>query len=364
MSAPVSIIESNPIFVMSGYAIESLSPEGEAAIREDKISPIPSSSTYIAFVPPAAHVPAPLTLSDRPVTIPALILAPEHDRYFIPYLRRARPGFHAALDNLTIQGYYSDEEEEDTGWNAQEDVGIRFHDIVEDEFRHEKAQHTKIQSLHPVGEILEEAVQTQEPRVIAGAVLHEPQEGVEQENHCAVEDSMSYEEDEPKEGTDGLHVKVSSTPPLPTRRLRSVRRQVITRGEASPEPEPVEGTEAFHRKYPNIPHRFLSSPPPATVQPQMERLRRMPSPPSPSPNQRDYSGSGRFTCCNTTVSMYRTLTALGAHPDAIPPIVKGEKTRRVQVGKEEDERKGVWGLMSDFWWKKPEENHKGKGRNK
>jgi len=127
---------------MSGSAIESLSPEGEAAIREDKISPLPSLSTYIAFVPSAAHVPAPLTLYDIPATIPALILAPEHDRYFIPYLRRARPGFHAALDNLTIQGYYSDEdEEEDAGWNSQEDVGIQRYD-VEDEIQHERLQHT------------------------------------------------------------------------------------------------------------------------------------------------------------------------------------------------------------------------------
>jgi len=152
-----------------------------------------------------------------------------------------------------------------------------------------------MQTLHPVGEILEEAVQIQESKVIAGAVLHEPQESVEQGNHCAVEESISYEENEPKEGTDGQYDTVSITPPLPARRLRSVRRQVIRRGEALPEPEPVEGTEAFHRKYPNIPHRFPPTPPPATVQARMEQLRRMPSTRGPSPKRQDYSGNGRLT---------------------------------------------------------------------
>jgi hypothetical protein len=348
---------------MSRYAIKSLSPEGEAAIREARIPPLPSPSTYVAFNPFAAHIPAPLTLSDRPVTIPALILAPERDRYFIPYLRRARPRFHAALDSLTIQGYYSDEDEEERGgWNSQEDVGIQRHD-VEDEIQHDQFQHTQTQTLHPVEEILEEAFQIQEPKVIEGVILLQPQEGVEEGSHCAVEESIPHEENEPKGGTDDLHVKVSSTPPLPARRLRSVRRQAIKRGEASSEPEPVEGTDAFHRKYPNIPHRFHPSPPPpATVQPRMERLCRMPSPPGPSPKRHDYSSSGCLTRRNTTVSMYRMLTVLGAHPDAITRIVKGEETRRVKVGKEEGGGKEVWGWMSDFWWKKPKEIDKGKGR--
>jgi hypothetical protein len=60
--------------------------------------------------------------------------------------------------------------------------------------------------------------------------------------------------------------------------------------------------------------------------------------------------------------MYCTLTALGAHPDAITPIVKWEGTRRVKIEKKEGEGKGVWGWMSDFWWKKPKDNHKGKGK--
>jgi hypothetical protein len=328
------------------------------------MSPLSSPSTYIAFIPSAAHIPAPLKLSDRPVTIPSLILAPQHGRHFIPYLRRARPGFHAALDDLTIQGYYSDEDEdEDAGWNSQQAVGIRRHDDIEDEIQHEQLQHMQMQTLHPAEEILEEAVQIQEPKVTEGAILLQPQQGVEEGSHCAVEESISYEENKPKESTDDLHEKVSSTPPLPARRLRSVRRQVVKRGEASSEPEPVEGTEAFHCKYPNIPHHSPPSPPPpATVQARMEQLRRMPSPPSPSPKRQAYSGNGRLTRRNTTVSMYRTLTTLGAHPDAITPIVKGQETRRVKLGKEEGEGMGIWGWMSGFWWKKPKENHKGNGR--
>jgi hypothetical protein len=348
---------------MSENPNKTFSPEGEAAIREANISPLLCPSTYIAFIPSAAHIPAPLKIPDRPLTIPALILAPQHDQHFIPYLRRARPGFHAALDNLKIQGYYSDEDEaEDAGWNSQEDVGIRRHD-VEDDIQHEQVQHTQAQTLHPVEETIEETVQIQEPKVIEEAILHEPQEGAEEGSHCAVEEGISYEESNPKEGTDDLEEKISSTPPLPARRLRSVRRQVIKRGEASCEPEPVEGTEAFHLKYPNIPHRFPPSPPPpATVQAPMEQLRRMPSRPSPSPKRHADCDNGRLTRRNTTASMYRTLTALGAHPDAITPIVKGDETRRVKVGKEEGEGKGLWGWMNDFWWKKPKESHKVKGR--
>jgi hypothetical protein len=346
---------------MSGNPNKTLSPEAEAPIREANISPLLCPSTYIAFIPSAAHIPAPLKIPDRPLTIPALILAPQHDQHFIPYLRRARPDFHAALDNLKIQGYYSDEdEEEDAGWNSQQDPGIRRHD-VEDEIQHEQVQHTQTQTLHPVEEILEETVQIKEPKVIEGAILHEPQEGVEEGSHRAVE-SISYEESKPQEGTDGLYEKVSSAPPVPARRLRSVRRQVIKRGEVSCEPEAVEGTEAFQCKYPNVSPRPPPSPPPATVQARMEQLRHMRSPPGPSPKRRDYSGNGCLTRRNTTVSMYRTLTALGAHPDTITPIVKGEETRRVKVEKEEGEGKGMWGWMSGFWWKKPKENHKGNGR--
>jgi hypothetical protein len=347
---------------MSGNPNKTLSPEVEAAIREANISSLLCPSTYIEFIPSAAHIPAPLKIPDRPPTIPALILAPQHDQHFIPYLRRARPGFHAALDNLKIQGYYSDEdEEEDAGWNSQQDVGIRRHD-VEDEIQHLQVQHTQTQTLHPVEELSEENVQIQEPKVIEGAILHEPQEGVKEGSHCAVEENISYEQNKPKEGTDDLYEKISSTPPLPARRLRSVRRLVINRGEASSEPEPVEGIEAFHRKYPNIPHRSPPSPPPATVQARMEQLRRIRSPPGPSPKRQDYSGNDRLIRRNTTVSMYRTLTALGAHPDAIIPILKGEEAGRVKVEKDEDEGKGMRGWMSGFWWKKPKENHKWNGR--